>query len=245
MTSTQTCLAAARAPARLPLAALAQIPSSLLFRFPGSVGSRWMIDLQMSAYSAAPAPPTAAAVGRLGVEVLLAVEVDDFGAVVGVVGVVAAAVEVFAGVVVAVELVVPELLLLPHPAMNAPQSSTATSDENRPTDIASPLRFMERPAGVSGDRSVSALSQGYLGGRTRVGRVPGGTDVHPVSCQFRGFSATRLSLRLVGRVLGVGHTALQRWIKRGDQLPDGLHPMLDRAILINFLSSCHAFAARP
>jgi hypothetical protein len=106
--------------------------------------------------------PTAAAVGRLGVEVVVAVEVDDFGGVVvvGVVGVVAAALEVFAVVVAAVELVVPELLL-PHPAMSAPQSSTATSDDNRPADIASPLRFMKRPAGVGGDRSVGALNQGY------------------------------------------------------------------------------------
>jgi hypothetical protein len=170
MTSTQTCLAAARAPARLPLAALAQIPSSLPFRFPGSVGSRWMIDLQTAAYSAAPAVPTAAAVGRLGVEVVLAVEVDDFGVVVGVVGVVAAAVEVFAAAGAAVELVVLELLL-PHPATSAPQSSTATSDENRPTDIASPLRFIERPVGVGGDRSVGALSQGYPGGRTCDARI--------------------------------------------------------------------------
>lgn len=123
-----------------------------------------MIDLQTAAYSAAPAVPTAAAVGRLGVEVVVAVEVDDFG-VVG--GVVAAALEIFAVVVAAVELVVPELLL-PHPAMSAPQSSTATSDDNRPADIASPLRFMERPAVAGGGRSAGALNQGYPEGRTRV-----------------------------------------------------------------------------
>jgi hypothetical protein len=93
------------------------------------------------------------------VEVVVAVEVDDFGGVVvvGVVGVVAAALEVFAVVVAAVELVVPELLL-PHPAMSAPQSSTATSDDNRPADIASPLRFMERPAVAGGGRSAGALN---------------------------------------------------------------------------------------
>lgn len=173
-TSTQTCLAAARAPARLPLAAFAQIPSSLLFVVPGSVGSRAMIDLQMSAYSAAPAAPTAAAVGRLGVEALVAVEVDDFAAVVGVVGVVvAAALEVFAGVVVAVELVVPEPLLLPHPAISAPQSSAAASDENRPTDIASPLWLWSAWPGL------------VVAGRWRLGtRLSGGTDARPHSAML-------------------------------------------------------------
>jgi hypothetical protein len=66
---------------------------------------------------------------------VLAVDVEDFDAVVGVV---AAALEVFAGVVVAVELVVLELLL-PHPTISAPQSSVTASFENRPAVTFSPF----------------------------------------------------------------------------------------------------------
>ena len=46
ITSTHTSLAAVRAPARLPAAALLQIPSTLLLVLAASVGSRAMISLQ-------------------------------------------------------------------------------------------------------------------------------------------------------------------------------------------------------
>ncbi len=68
--------------------------------------------------------------------VAVAVAGEDFV----VVGVVAAALEVFAGVVVAVELVVLELLL-PHPAISTPQSSVAASFENRPAVTFPPLIY--------------------------------------------------------------------------------------------------------
>src|ERR1700733_6617620 len=48
ITSTHTSFAAARAPARLPAAALLQIPSTLLLVLAASVGSRAMISLQIA-----------------------------------------------------------------------------------------------------------------------------------------------------------------------------------------------------
>ncbi len=130
MTSTHTSLAAACAPARLPLAALLQIPSTLLFTLAESVGSRWTIDLHIATASATPAALAAP----------LEVVVGDVGAVLG------AAVEVFtlAGVLVAAfELLVVELLL-PHPATSTPQRSTATSQADR-VRIIGPPRLRERP----------------------------------------------------------------------------------------------------
>ena len=154
MTSTHTCFAAARAPARSPSAALLQMPSSLLFRLASRVGSCVMIDLQASSYSAAVAPGTVPAAGCVGV--VLAGEVDDFGAVAGVV---AAALEVFAGVVVVVELVVLELLL-PHPAISAPQSSVTASFENRPAVTFSPFDLLSAQSSLlDGDR-YAWLGQG-------------------------------------------------------------------------------------
>jgi hypothetical protein len=90
------------------------------------------------------------------------VEVEDFA----VVGVVAAALELFAGVVVGVELVVLELLL-PQPAISAPQSSVTASFENRPAVTFSPF-------GCGGPCSRRWMTvggpcgQGYLCGRMRV-----------------------------------------------------------------------------
>ncbi len=55
MTSTQTSLAAARAPTRSPLAALLQIPSTLAFVLAESVGALWMIDLHSATATAMPA----------------------------------------------------------------------------------------------------------------------------------------------------------------------------------------------
>jgi hypothetical protein len=90
------------------------------------------------------------------VEVALDVEVDDFGAVVGA-G--AAALDVFAGVVVAIEVVV---LVLPHPAISAAQSNVTASFENRPAVTFPPLiyrapdRDRQRPLG-----GRTQLAQGY------------------------------------------------------------------------------------
>ncbi len=123
MTSTHTSLAAARAPARSPLAALLQIPSTLAFTFAESVGTLWIIDLQIATYSVTPAALAA------------------LGAVVGDVDVVAAlvaAVEVVAGLEVVVELLVVELLL-PHPATSAALSSATASNGDRLPIICPPL----------------------------------------------------------------------------------------------------------
>jgi hypothetical protein len=117
MTSAHTSLEAARAPARSPLAALAQIPSTLLLTLAGSVGSCSTIDLQSAAYSATPAAPDALVdVAVEGVEVVVAEA--------GVLG---------ADFVVAIGVVVDELVveLLPHPATSAPQSAATTSSGDR------------------------------------------------------------------------------------------------------------------
>jgi hypothetical protein len=96
----------------------------------------------------------------VGVVVAVAVAGEDFV----VVGVVAAALEVFAGVVVAVELVVLELLL-PHPAISTPQSSVAASFENRPAVTFSPFDLLSA-------RSSSLDRQR----RARSARLSVGTD---------------------------------------------------------------------
>jgi len=92
----------------------------LAFTFAESVGTLWIIDLQIATYSV-----TAAALAALG-------------AVVGDVDVVAAAVEVVAGLLVVVELLVVELLL-PHPATSAAPSSATTSNRDRLPIICPPL----------------------------------------------------------------------------------------------------------
>jgi hypothetical protein len=130
MTCTHTSLAAARAPATSPEAALSQIPSTLLFTFAASDGSRWTISLQIATYCLM---AVAAVIGSLipGVAVL---EVAGLlGAAVEVVaGLLAAAVEAVAGALVAVEPLVVELLLLPQAAMStAQQSNPATNSEDR------------------------------------------------------------------------------------------------------------------
>jgi hypothetical protein len=85
------------------------------------------------------------------VDVALDVDVDDFD----VVGVLAAVLEVFAGVVVAAEFVVLVVLepLLPHPAISAPQSSTTESFEDRPTITCSPFDLWSTgPSPLDDDR---------------------------------------------------------------------------------------------
>ncbi len=67
MTSAHTSLPAARAPARLPLAALLQIPSTLAFKLAESVGSLWIIDLHTATACATPAAVVGTLVGTLGV----------------------------------------------------------------------------------------------------------------------------------------------------------------------------------
>lgn len=83
---------------------------------------------------------------------MLAVEVGDFDAVVGVV---AAALELVADVVVDVELVVLELLL-PQPAISAPQSNVTASFENRPAVTFSPFDLLSARS-ASRWRSVGAV----------------------------------------------------------------------------------------
>ena len=126
MTSTHTSFAAARAPARLPLAALLQIPSTLLFRLAESVGDLWTTAL----HSATAAARSAALTGLLGAVLVEDVEgVDVVDAAAGLLEVV---------VVVAVEPLVVELLLLPQPATSAPQSSALASSEDRLAIIGPP-----------------------------------------------------------------------------------------------------------
>jgi hypothetical protein len=133
ITSTHTSFAAARAPARLPAAALLQIPSTLLLVLAGSVGSRAMINLQIAVYSFTPE----ASVGVSGVVGVVAVVVDVLVAVVVVVGVLAvvagvlAAVELVAGVLVAVEPLVVELPLLPQAARSAEHNNATTGSAVR------------------------------------------------------------------------------------------------------------------
>ncbi len=124
MTSTHTSFAAARAPARLPLAALLQIPSTLLLTLAESVVALWTTAL----HSATAAARSAALTGLLG-----AVLVEDVEGV----DVVAAAAGLLE-VEVAVEPLVVELLLLPQPATSAPQSSALASSEDRLAIIGPP-----------------------------------------------------------------------------------------------------------
>jgi hypothetical protein len=128
MTSAQTSLPAARAAARLPWAALLQMPSTLAFRLEESVGSLWMTDLHTATASATPAAVVGTFVGTLGVlvgvEVLVEVLVGDVDVVpVLVVPVLAVA---LAGWVTLVELLGVELLL-PQPARSAPPASATTN----------------------------------------------------------------------------------------------------------------------
>jgi hypothetical protein len=130
MTSAHTSLAAARAPERLPWAALLQIPSTLAFKLVESVGSLWMIDLHSATACATPA----GLVGRpdvvVGEDVDVATGGDfDVAVVVGDFDVVA----VEAGWVTltaraGVELLDVELLD-PQPAMNTPASATTSHVE--------------------------------------------------------------------------------------------------------------------
>jgi hypothetical protein len=129
MTSTQTSFEAARAPARLPAAALLQIPSTLLLVLAESVGSRSMISLQIATYSFTPE----ASVGVRGTAGVVAVVVVAglLGAAVEVVAGVLAAVELVAGVLVAVEPPVVELPLLPQAARSAAHNNATTSSAVR------------------------------------------------------------------------------------------------------------------
>jgi hypothetical protein len=89
--------------------------------------------LQIATYPATPARPATPPAVVLG-EVVGDGEVVPVaaGLLVEVVALAAGLlVEVVPGVLAAVELLVVELLLLPHPATNAPQSSAATSNGDR------------------------------------------------------------------------------------------------------------------
>lgn len=131
MTSAQTSLPAARAPARSPWAALLQMPSTLAFRLEESVGSLWMIDLHAATASATPAAVVGMLVGTLGVLVdVLVGDVDVVVVVVVVVGevdVVPVLAVVVAGWVTLVELLLDVEPLLPQPARSAPPASATTN----------------------------------------------------------------------------------------------------------------------
>jgi hypothetical protein len=144
MTSTHTSFAAARAPATSPEAALRQIPSTLLFTFAASDGSRWISSLQIATYCLTAVSGLIASlipgVADFEVAVLdvavVGVAVLDVAGVLAVVvevlaGVLAAAVEVVAGALVAVEPPVVELLLLPQAVISTAQSNPATNSEDR------------------------------------------------------------------------------------------------------------------
>jgi hypothetical protein len=136
MTSAQTSLPAARAAARLPWAALLQMPSTLAFRLEESVGSLWMIDLHAATASATPAAVVGMLVGMLGVLVAVLVGDVDVVPVVVVVGgevdVVPVLAVVLAGWVTVITCAGVELLdvelLLPQPARSAPLVSARTSN---------------------------------------------------------------------------------------------------------------------
>jgi hypothetical protein len=136
-TCAHTSLAAARAPAMSPAAALLQIPSTLLLTLAASVGSRSMISLQIATYSftaAAPVGPTAFAgvaafevlAGLLGGAVAVEVVAGLLGAVAAAAGLLGGAVEVVAGARVVVEPLV-ELPLLPQATSSAEHNSAARS----------------------------------------------------------------------------------------------------------------------
>jgi len=130
MTSAHTSLPAARAPARLPLAALLQIPSTLAFKLAESVGSLWIIDLHTATACATPAAVVGTLVGTLGV--FVGEDVDVVPVVAVVVGDVDV-VPVVAGWVTLITCAGVELLLdvelLPQPAINTPASATTSQVE--------------------------------------------------------------------------------------------------------------------
>jgi hypothetical protein len=118
MTSAHTSLPAARAPARLPLAALLQMPSTLAFKLAESVGSLWIIDLHTATACATPAAVVGTLVGTLGV--FVGEDVDVVPVVAGWVTLIACA---------GVELLLDVELLLPQPAINTPANATTSQVE--------------------------------------------------------------------------------------------------------------------
>jgi hypothetical protein len=133
MTSTHTSLAALRAPARSPLAALSQIPSTLVFVLAESVGAALITALQDA--TAACTPTLLAAP--------LEVIAGDVEVVPEAAGMGGAAVEM-------VWLLDVEVLLLPQPATNAPPTATTASHANSLRIIESPIvgrTFAHRPFG--------------------------------------------------------------------------------------------------
>jgi len=119
ITSAHTSLAAARAPARSPLAALLQTPSTLALVAAESVGALVMIDLHTATASATPAALVGTVAGVDG-------DVEVLAAGAGVELVVPPAALLGAGVELLWLLDV-ELLLLPQPAINTPPASATTS----------------------------------------------------------------------------------------------------------------------
>lgn len=127
MTSAQTSLPAARAAARLPWAALLQMPSTLAFKLEESVGSLWMIDLHTATASATPAAVVGMLVGTLGVLVEVLVGGVDVVPVLAPVLAVVVAGWVTLITCAGVELLLDVELLLPQPARSAPPASATTN----------------------------------------------------------------------------------------------------------------------
>jgi hypothetical protein len=124
MTSTHTSLAAVRAPARSPSAALLQIASTFAFVLAPSVGASLITDLHSATASATPA------------------ELAGLGMVLGVLDAVPVVlgVELVVALVAAVELLwlLDEEELLPHPAMNTLPTATTTSHLDHCLNISVP-----------------------------------------------------------------------------------------------------------
>jgi hypothetical protein len=154
-TSTHTSFAAARAAARLPAAALLQIPSTLRLVLAASVGSRAMINLQICEYSFTPEASTGLSAWADEVLVGLLVAVVDV-VLAGVLAavVVLAAVAVLASVLVAVEPLVVELPLLPHAAMSTEHSSATASSAVRLPIIDPPWIVRALSHGCCADRAA-------------------------------------------------------------------------------------------
>jgi hypothetical protein len=150
ITATHTSFAAERAPARLPAAALLQMPWTLLFTLAASAGSRATINLQIATYcftTAASAGLTGSAcmavvavvAGLPGAAVEVVAGVPVAGAVAVVPGLAAATVAVVAGALVAVEPLVVELPLPPQAASSAAHSTATTGSDGRLPIIDFPL----------------------------------------------------------------------------------------------------------
>ena len=178
MTSTHTSFAAARAPARSPLAALLQIPSTFAFTLAESVGARWITLWHWATIccTARPlAPPAEVVLAGVDAVPVAAEPVDGVLAVLaGVTGVLAAGVEL-----VWLEDVV--LLLLPQPASNAaPATATASHVDS--------FQFISHPNRRKNASQIAAGAVGAICSSTLQARSDrGGPHSRATVCAFFAF----------------------------------------------------------